>query len=516
MLTTGKNTGTGKPVAYCLERTKGRIGDLFWGLLLIFFGFCVGVYGVTTAMEDRTGWGWEEYLKMGGGCLGGVALLAAGAWGSFAALRDVLQPGKSLLANSIRSQFPRPEEAPDWQELFAMVDQDLAANGRWFGKMGIGRDWMLGDEACALARVRGVFRHHEVRYRSSGGNRQIIELVVVDDRRQSQTTYFQDLRDMDAAIQYLRLRVPAATFDDYNALFRFRDSDDDTWDRMEREYQRRLDQVAQRAQAVPTPAGEGFVFTDAAGQRTSRVTKELLAQQMEAIAPGQQIVLVPTPPVAAGWKQMSLTVTEELTALNCYCREQGKVMVTAILKTNGSGASDQLRGFGLVDIPKAQALEVFTRFLASRQAPDVFGPGWQGVQVQAAPQQQQAQQPPYLNITDGTGVSRKYERFSRRDVELAAQKVGEGSYQSAILWMPPRLIFLDAGDKNDARTTIQIALPKDGAFRTFRERTTGRQAAEWFVGCLNGQLPQGFDRWKEVTKEWEKKAEKLEKKGGKK
>ena len=77
MLTTGKNTGTGKPVAYCLERTKGRIGDLFWGLLLIFFGFCVGVYGVTTAMEDRTGWGWEEYLKMGGGCLGGVALLAA-------------------------------------------------------------------------------------------------------------------------------------------------------------------------------------------------------------------------------------------------------------------------------------------------------------------------------------------------------------------------------------------------------------------------------------------------------
>ena len=45
-------------------------------------------------------------------------------------------------------------EAPDWQDLFAMVDQDLAANGRWFGKMGIGRDWMLGDEACALARVR--------------------------------------------------------------------------------------------------------------------------------------------------------------------------------------------------------------------------------------------------------------------------------------------------------------------------------------------------------------------------
>ncbi len=105
-------------------------------------------------------------------------------------------------------------------------------------------------------------------------------------------------------------------------------------------------------------------------------------------------------------------------------------------------------------------------------------------------------------------------------MELAAQKVADGSYREAILWLPPRLIMLDAGDKNDARATIQISLPLKGAFRTFREKTSGRQAAEWFVGCLGGQLPEGFQQWKEVTKEWERRIEKLEKQkkrsGGKK
>ncbi len=96
-------------------------------------------------------------------------------------------------------------------------------------------------------------------------------------------------------------------------------------------------------------------------------------------------------------------------------------------------------------------------------------------------------------------------------MELAAQNIVDGKYRQAILWLPPRLVFLDAGTKEDARVTIQIALPKNGAFRTYREKTTGRQAADWFVSCLDGKLPQGFERWKEVTKEWEKRREKLEK-----
>ncbi len=72
----------------------------------------------------------------------GAALI--GLFLAFLSLRDALFPEKSALAQSIRSQLPYPDEAPGVQELFAMVDRDLKENGQWFGKLGVGREWVLG------------------------------------------------------------------------------------------------------------------------------------------------------------------------------------------------------------------------------------------------------------------------------------------------------------------------------------------------------------------------------------
>lgn len=401
-----------------------------------------------------------------------------------------------------------------------MVDRDLAAGANWFEKVGIGREWVLGDEASYIPNIRGVYRRHEIHYRSGGGNRHITQLLIVDHRQKSQITDMMDYRELDAAVQCLRLRAPAAAFGDYNDYLKIIGCSQDDWDRREHDFRLRQGKLAERA-ATPAAAGvaAGFALTRIDGQRTSQVTGELVAQQVEALQNGQGITLNPTPPIPAGMGEIGPGITEELMALNCVRHGDGSLWLVAILKTTNS--SLPMRGFGMIGVEKERALEVLLRLLETRQAPDVFGEGWQAVQVQAAPEQEAAQrQAPYLNITDGAGASRKYERFSQRDVELAAQKVADGSYREAILWLPPRLIMLDAGDKNDARATIQISLPLKGAFRTFREKTSGRQAAEWFVGCLGGQLPEGFQQWKEVTKEWERRIEKLEKQkkksGGKK
>lgn len=398
MLTTGRNTGSGGVrYTYCLDRTKGRIAYVLVGLLLLFLAVCMGVYGLELLGEDKSGWDYMEYIKLAFGWLACAGFAAFGVWECCASLRDALQPGKSALAASIRSQLPHPEEAPHWQELFAMVDSDLAAGANWFGKVGIGREWVLGDAASYLPNIRGVFRRCEIRPRTgSGSGRRIIQLWIVDCRQGTQVTDLMDDQDLDAAIQCLRLRVPAAVFGNYNDCLAMTGCSQDEWDRRELDFRLRQAKLAERA--APTPA-----------------------------APGE------------GWQPVPVPV---------------------------------------------------------RTAPD-----------REEPQQGE----PYLNITDGMGVSRKYRRFSRRDAELAAQGVGDGTYRGAILWLPPHLIMLDAGTKEDARTTIQISLPLKGAFRTFREKTTGRQAAEWFLGCLEGKLPEGFDRWKEVTKEWERRMEKLEK-----
>ncbi len=517
MLTTNKNSPVSQqPHTYCLDRAKGQAGNFLWGVVILFLGVCVGVYGCTQIGADKTGWDYMEYVKMGVGLLFGAGLLVLGGCMIFVSLRDSLQPGNSTLARSIRSQLPRPEEAPDWQELFAMVDRDLAAGANWFEKVGIGREWVLGDEATYIPNIRGVYGRNEIHHRpNNNGLRRITQLLIVDDRQQRFITDMMDYRELEAAIQCLRLRAPLAEFGGYADYNRITGLSQDEWDRREQEFRvRRARQGESASAATPAPVGEvpGFYLTRIDGQRTSRVSRALLAEQMEALAPGQQLILCPSGDLPAGMKQIAPGITEVLTALNCIYQGSGQLWLVAFLKTTQPQGEELHRGFGRLGIQKEEALSVMARLLETGEAPDLFGEGWQAVQVQGVRDQgNEEEHLPYLNITDGAGVSRKYERFSRRDVELAAQKVADGSYKSAILRLPPWLVFLDGGTKEDARVTIQIALPKNGAFRTYREKTTGRQAAEWFVGCLDGQLPQGFDRWKEVTKEWEKRVAKMEK-----
>ena len=131
----------------------------------------------------------------------------------YAGARDTFFPEKSALAASIRSQLPYPEEAPPVGELFAMVDRDLKANGRWFDEMGIGREWVLGEQANRIDRIRGVFVVDETRTRRSGGRTitsRVLQLVLVDDRWQKHITDFKKPQELRAAADCLALRVPDA------------------------------------------------------------------------------------------------------------------------------------------------------------------------------------------------------------------------------------------------------------------------------------------------------------------
>lgn len=494
-----------QPVSYCRNRTRDRFPYFFLGLLLLFVGLCMGVYGAAALGEDKTGWDYMDYVTLVIGWVGCLGFTAAGIYEGCTALRDAFFPAKSAIAGSIRSQMPRPDEAPDWQELFAMVDRDLAATGRWFGKVGIGSQWLLGDEVSCLPRIRGVFGRDEIRH-SSGTNRhtRIIQLFIIDDRKQTQVTGFQDPRDLEAVIQCLRLRVPAAYFGSYHDFIGFCDRTDDEWDQMEREFLRRQAQAEQRIrEAFPVQAGQGFVLVDyPSGRRTSLVDREGLIRRLDALELGNQFRLEMTPPIPTG--EMG-----ELVAINCVREENTAYRLVVQPRIGDSG---EAMGFLRVKATKEEALEPLIRLVEQGELPDFTAQGWQAVPFRKKPAPQiDRQTPPYLNITDGAGIERRYERFSRRDVELAAEKVADGSYRGAILWLPPRLAFLDAGTSEDGRVTIQIGLPGEKGFRTRMAKTTGRQAAEWFIGCLDGTLPDDFESWKNVTRDWEKRVEKMEK-----
>lgn len=133
-------------------------------------------------------------------------------WRIFA-ICDTFFPEKSSLAQSIRNQLPYPDEALPVERLFAMVDQDLKENGQWFGSVGIGREWVLGDGANRIDRIRGIFvineihQHHTQTDTRTSRN---MELVLIDDRWQRTVTSFHSLKDLQAAADCLALRVPEA------------------------------------------------------------------------------------------------------------------------------------------------------------------------------------------------------------------------------------------------------------------------------------------------------------------
>lgn len=135
-----------------------------------------------------------EYIKLAAAGLLAVGGVLVAGYLAYTGLRDAFCPEKSRLAQSIRDQLPYPEEAPPVKELFAMVDEDLCRNGQWFGKLAVGSEWVLGDEAVMISHIRGAFWQDQIRTRRSGNRvstTRILELWILDNRQQCHSTAFR-------------------------------------------------------------------------------------------------------------------------------------------------------------------------------------------------------------------------------------------------------------------------------------------------------------------------------------
>ena len=189
-----KQQPDGPAEGYCLQRTRGRLILLVWAAVALLMAAAGAAYLTLSWTVDKTGWDYMEYIKLAAAGLLAVSGLLVAGYLAYTGLRDAFCPEKSQLARSIRQQLPYPEEAPPVKELFAMVDEDVRQNGQWFGRLAVGREWILGDEVSYIPRIRGVFWRDETRTRRSGNRvttTRILQLWILDDRRQCRPT---DLR----------------------------------------------------------------------------------------------------------------------------------------------------------------------------------------------------------------------------------------------------------------------------------------------------------------------------------
>lgn len=278
-----KQQPDGPAEGYCLQRTRGRLIQLVWAAILLLAGAGCAVYAVVQWGEDRTDWTYLNYLKLAGSGLLAVIGVLLAVYLAYTGLRDAMCPEKSRLARSIRLQLPYPDEAPPVRELFAMVDEDLRKNGQWFGKLGVGREWVLGDEVSSISRIRGVFGRDELQStHNSQGTRttRIVQLYIVDDRQQQQVTDLRTPKELAGAMECLQQRAPGAVFGVYDAkehkelLY----AKEEAWYDIERAYRQRKEAAAAWEKREEERLGHGQVLTLPDGSVTSRITGDSLSR----------------------------------------------------------------------------------------------------------------------------------------------------------------------------------------------------------------------------------------------
>lgn len=223
---------------YCMARTRTQLKWLPLGLVFAVLGgaFLWGYwYGRTHQMPMET------KITVAFLIIGPLFLLF-GLFLCYTSLRDSFIPERSQLAQSIRSQLPYPDEAPPVSELFSKIDQDLQENGQTIDRVMIGKEWVLGDEASYIPRIRAVFGRDEIVHRHHDGkttSSRVIELYIVDDRNQTQRTRIKNPNKLTMIMDCLRLQVPDAHFGPYNQMSGYLHASEEERSLREREYRRK-------------------------------------------------------------------------------------------------------------------------------------------------------------------------------------------------------------------------------------------------------------------------------------
>jgi len=491
-----KKNPHGAEEGYCLSRTRKRLTWLIWALAVIAAAVSLGVVFHIGLGQDRAYWDTMDYVTLAFSGGGAVLLGLLGLWLGYTAIRDAFFPEKSALAQSIRSQLPYPDEAPPVNELFAMVDNDLKENAQWFGPVGIGREWVLGDGVNRIDRIRGIFVINEIhQHHTKTGVRtsRNMELALIDDRWQRTGTSFNDLKDLRAAADCLALRVPDAARGDGGRCSSFWTMDESEREAFEREFRqkqnRRASEQAQRE--LLSGGAQDMILKRRDGEVTSRVTAALVEEQLKRCLAGEEsgFELTPTRPVEAEGRT--------LRSLDCFVRTENGPKVLLLLELAPSGEEQDL-ALALTADPR-QAGDILLGWLR-REVPDLKN--WDLRRMYTAPAQPQARRQSHakLSLVYASGAAENHTTFTKEDVQLAAEGIVDGTYQLVDLTHPEGYLWIrvTAGDKADARCTVEVTKPGGPELEFYTAKMPPREAAAWLTSYPH-RLPEGRE-WKKVNK----------------
>ncbi len=493
----------GVKAGICLSRTRKRTVGLAWALLALAIGGALAAGFFIGLGQDRATWDKMDYVTLAVCGVGGTLFLFLAVYAAYTSIRDAFFPARSALAQSIRSQLPYPDEAPPVDELFAMVDGDLTEHGRWFGPAGIGQEWVLGDLATRIDRIRGIFTVDEIhQHHTKTGVRtsRTLELVLIDDRWQRNAVTFQDPQDMRAAADCLALRVPDARRGTNGQASDFWAMDESSREEFEREFQQkkahRASEQAQRE--FSGNVAQDMILKRQGGEVTSRVDGALVEEQLRRCLAGEEpgFELTPTRPVEAQGRTFR--------SLDCLVQpEAGEEARVLLLLELAPSQDERDLALALAASPR-QAGEILQGWLR-HQVPDLTD--WElrrvyDVSAQDRPAPSSRPSHARLSLVYASGAAENHATFTQEDVQLAAEGIVDGTYQIVDLTHSVGYLWIrvTAGDRTDGRCTVEATRPGGPELEFYTAKMTAREAAAWLTGYPHGQyLPGGRD-WKRVKK----------------
>lgn len=497
-----KNDPHGAKEGFCLSRARKKLIWMLWGFLWLAVAAGLFYMFYTGLRQDWTYWESSDYVTLAVSGGGGTLFLLLGLYMGHTGARDAFFPEKSALADSIRSQLPYPGEAPPVGELFAMVDDDLEANGQWFGEVGIGQEWVLGELANRIDRIRAIFTVDEIKTRRSGGHtstQRILQLVLVDDRWQKHITDFKQPDELRAAADCLAFRVPEARRGKNGQWESFWTTDESEREEFERDFRhrqnRRASEAAQRELLSEGP--QDMILKRRDGEVTSRVTVSLVEEILERCLAGEEsgFELTPTRPVESG--------RQAFRSLDCsvQAKDGGDPQVLLLLEPVPSSEGEPM---ALALASDARRAKEILRGWLRREVPSLTD--WDLRRVYAAPQsarpQARRESQARLSLVYASGAAENHTTFTEEDVRVAAEGIVDGSYQlvdlthaSGYMW-----IRVTAGDKMDGRCTVEATKPEGEKLGFYMTKMPPKEAAAWLTGYPCGRFLPGGRDWKRVKK----------------
>lgn len=503
-------------VGYCRKRTRQRARLLIWAVLLLFVSAALLVFFWHEFSYDSPEEESNYYLYLIFSGVLSVGTLIGGLYCAFAGIRDAFFPEKSALAKSIRSQLPYPDEAPPVDELFAMVDKDIAENGIWIDRIAVGHEWVFGDSVSLLSRIRLVFGRDEIQHHRSGKTTtttRIIQVYIMDDRRQVQISDLKNPKELPMLLDCLRLRAPDALIRPYAEYTNYLTMKDDEWDTLERDYRRRKAEREAKSDRAKVMEEQNMILTLPDGSATSRVTEELVRKVLADALTEEEAVftLTPSRPVVSGGRRYFLLQCVIYGYYDEAADEEEEIAENEILLmlALAPDTAGQPPKEGLICRCNAERAKAVLLEWLRGNAPDTSD--WEPTEIRtySRPEKRDTKSHQQLVLFAASGAAQSHDRFTREDVEVAAEGIIDGSYRQVDLTLPGGYLWirLVAGDKMDGRCTVTATKPDGTILRYFTAKASPRKAAEWLMGYSDGKfLPGGEDEdWKDVTKQMTKK-----------